>query len=324
VATLNPWHLSEPEFDAVMNEIDAELRLESDTIVDREIRGWLKFCQLFKVSLNFDDPLAERVFDWFKRINGERLNLDADFGKSFVLIRGDAYRLRCFRIYGAVYAICSVDTLGRKIRQRTPYSDYPDVNLLDDDVEGLTPELARRLLPTECAAILTRYYRVFRAFTALEGALASRHGGEEAPYMKEAINDLLEASECILRRTAHYGQSNWAALQAVEKCLKSYILEKDGSHGKIHDLKDLAEHAAKLGLPALEPQLIAAIQCRPDVRYDAELVSRDKALAAYQAALVVCADIGEHIRPTTARASIAQIRIRIGRNEPHRWTGAII
>lgn len=318
MATVNPWYLSTSEFDALMTEIDAELRTENDRIVGREIRGWLKFCRRFKISLTLDDPLAGRVIDWFKAIYGDRLNLDADFGKSFVIIRGDPYRIRCFRVYGVVYAICSVETQGREVRQLMVHGEeHPVVNLLDGDIiEGLTPELARRLSPADCATILTRYYRVFCAFAAMEGALAGRHGGNDAPYMKEAMNDLLEASECILRRTPNYGQSNWAALQASEKCLKSYILEKGGSHGKIHHIQLLSEYAATLGLPAVEPQSIAAIQCRPDVRYDAPLVSRDKALAAYDAALMVCAEASKHITRTTAQATIGQVRIRIGANEP--------
>ena len=160
---------------------------------------------------------------------------------------------------------------------------HPLVNLPDGDIEGLTPELARRLSLAECSEVLARYCCVLRAFAAMEGALAERIGGEDAPYMKEAINDLLEASECVLRRTPNYGQSNWASLQAAEKVFKSYILETGGSHGRIHKLQQLCDAAAALGLPLLDPRLIAAIQCKPDVRYDAHLVSRDQAFAAYRA-----------------------------------------
>jgi hypothetical protein len=317
VARFNPSHLSEAEFDAVMNEIDAELRLQSDRIVGREIRGWMNFCQRFNISAALDDPLADRIFDWFKTIYGDRLNLDADFGKSFVIIRGDAYRIRCFRLYGTVCAICSVEALGREVRLQMPFGEHrPVVNLLEGSIEGLTDALARRLLPADCAAILTRYYRAFCAFAAMEGALAGRYGGQDAPYMKEALNDLLEASDCILRRVPNYGQSNWAALQASEKSLKSYILEKGGRHGKIHTLQHLSEYSSTLGLPPLDPKLIASIQCRPDVRYDAQLVSRDKAMAAYEAALVICAETSKHIRRTTAQASAGRVEIRIARTEP--------
>jgi hypothetical protein len=123
-----------------------------------------------------------------------------------------------------------VELLGRKLAEITSRPGvHPLVNLLDGDIEGLTPELARRLSPAECSEVLARYCRVFRAFAAMEGALAEPIGGEDALYMKEAINDLLEASECVLRRTPNYGQSNWASLQAAEKVIKSYILETGGS-----------------------------------------------------------------------------------------------
>ena len=318
VAIANPWHLPNSEFDAVMAEIDAELRRENDRVIGREIRGWLKFCERFKISVALDDPLACRVTAWFETMYGVRLNLDSDFGKSFVIVRGDPYRIRCFRTHGVVYVICSATILGREIRQRTPDGEErPVVNLLDGDIiEGLTPELARCLSPADCAANLTRYSRAFSAFTVMEGALAGRCGGEDAPYMKEAMDDLLEASECILRRTPNYGQSAWASLQASEKCLKSYIREKGGSHGKTHDIQLLSECAAELGLPTVDQESIATIQCRPDVRYDASLVSRERALAAYDTALMVCALTSKHIIRTTAQASIGQVRIRIEGNEP--------
>ena len=314
---LNPWYLTDAQFDAVMEEIDAELRRESDQITGREIRGWMKFCRRFKISLALGDPVADRIVDWFNALYGDRLNVDADFGKSFVLIRGDTYRMRCFRIYGTVYAVCAVELLGCKLAELTSRPGvHPLVNLLDGDIEGLTPELARRLSPPECSEVLARYCRVFRAFAAMEGALAGRIGGEDAPYMKEAIDDLLEASECVLRRTPNYGQSNWASLQAAEKVIKSYILETGGSHGRIHKLEQLCDAAAALGLPRLDPRLIAAIQCRPDVRYDAHLVCRDQAFAAYDAALAVCAEAARHIRRSTAQESIGRVHIRIGEGAP--------
>jgi len=311
------WNLSESEFDTVMVEIDAELRKENDRIVGREIHGWVKFCQRFNISVAFGDPLANRIVDWFKALYGDRFNVDMDFGKSFVVIRGDTYRIRCYRFYGVMYAICSVETLGRKIHQRTARNVIRTVvNLLDDSIEGLTPELARRLSPDECDEILTRYRRMYQAFSAMEGALAARQGGTDAPYMKEAQDDLRESAECMLLRTPNYGQSNWAALQAAEKVVKSYILERGGSHGKIHDLDELCACASALGLPTVSPQLIRAIQCKPAVRYDSRLVTKDEALEAYDATLIVCGAGARYVRRTTARTSIADVRMRINGGAP--------
>jgi hypothetical protein len=235
-----------------------------------------------------------------------------DFGKSFVAIRGDTFRIRCFRFYGVMYAICSVEMLGRKISERTPQGVAREVvNLLDDSIEGLTPELARRLSAAECGEILMRYRRMFEAFSAVEGALAARQGGVDAPYMREAMDDLGEASECVLLRTPNYGQSNWASLQASEKVLKSYILEKGGSHGKIHRLEELCTSASLLGLPPLDKRLIQAIPCKPDVRYDSRLVSKDQAMAAYDATLLICGAVAKQIQRTTAKAAITEVRIHV-------------
>ena len=88
---------------------------------------------------------------------------------------------------------------------------------------------------------------LFRAFAAMEGALAGRIGGEDARYMKAAINDLLESSECGSAARRISAQSNWASLQAAEKVTKSYILEAGGSHGKIHKLQQLCDSATALG-----------------------------------------------------------------------------
>jgi hypothetical protein len=311
----DPWNLSDNEFEAVMAEIDAELRKENDRIVGREIRGWVKFCQRFHISVELGDPVADRIVDWFKAVYGDRLNLDLDFGTSFAPVRGDSYRLRCFRLYGVIYAICSVEMLGRTLQQRIPNGpERTVINLLDDNIEGLTREMARRLSPAECAVILTRYDRIFLTFSALEGALAARHGGDDAPYMKEAFDDLREAAECVLLRTPNYGQSNWASLQVAEKVLKSYILEKGGVHGKVHRLDELCDCAYKLGLPPLEPSLISAIQCKPGVRYDSRLVSKEQALAAYDATLIVSGATAKHIKRTTAIAASKQIKIRVSGN----------
>ena len=103
-------------------------------------------------------------------------------------------------------------------------------------------------------------------------------------------------------------------MQAAEKVLTSYILEKGGIHGKIHRLDDLCACAYALGLPTLDPSLISAIECKPDVRYDSRLVSKDQALAAYDATLAVSGATAKHIKRTTAHAAITQVRIRVSGN----------
>jgi HEPN domain-containing protein len=312
---IDPFNLSEAEFDAVMTEIDAELRRDDDRIVGRELRGWIRYSQKFKITLSLGDPLATRVIKWFEVLYGERLLLDADFGKSIAVIRGDVYRMMCFRFYGVMYVICSADVVGRRMRQVTPQGVERTVaNMIDGNVEGLTPDLARRLSQLECAELLLRYRRAFRAFTSMEGALSARHGGSDAPYVKEAMDDLIDASESFLLRKPNYGQSNWSSLQATEKVIKSYILEKGGAHGKVHCLNELCDVAYQLALPHVDEALIDAIQCKADVRYESALVSKEKALAAYEAALIVCAVTASFIKRSTAEVSIRDINLRIGKS----------
>jgi hypothetical protein len=304
VADLDGLHLSDAEFNSIMDEIDADLRKESDKIPGRELRAWSKFCDRFHISVAFGDPLSNRIAGWFTGLYGDRLNVDMEFGKSFVSVRGDAYRVCCFRFYGAVYVICSVEALGRRVCVPTPRGvGAPVTNLLDGGIEGLTPELARRLSVAECGAILAKYRRMFVAFSNMEGALSSRYGGTDAPYVKEATDDLIQSSESVLLRTPNYGQSNYASLQAAEKMIKSYILGKGANHAKIHKLDELCDCASQLGLPAIDKALIEEIQCNADVRYDSTLVTKDKALSANEAALTVCGLAAPFIRRSTAQAA---------------------
>ena len=121
-------------------------------IFQGENRPWLKFCQRFTISADIDDPLATRVFDWFNKLYGDRLNVDFAFGGSLVLIRGDAFRLRCFRFYGKVCIVCSAKHRGGPIVWMEPEGQVRVVNLLEDPgafIEGLTPELADRLTDSD-------------------------------------------------------------------------------------------------------------------------------------------------------------------------------
>lgn len=123
----------------------------------------------------------------------------------------------------------------------------------------------------------------------------------ERPYVNGALDDLNTSVASLFNRNPNYGHSNWASLQAAEKIIKSYILEKGGHHKNSHRLaKDLLPDAHTLGLPLIDPLIIADIQCDADVRYDAALVSKKKALAAHYAALSVCGIVAPHLRRTTA------------------------
>lgn len=306
---IDPFNLPEADFDAVMMEIDAELRQESDRIIGREVRGWFKFCIRFKIDAPFGDDPTNRVIDWFEAMYGDRLNLDLDFGTSVILIRGDPYRVRCCRCFGHAFVVCSAAV--EVVNLCKSNLDPPIVNLIDHCIEGLTVDLTQRLSAPELKAILKHYRLMFMAFSAMEFGPSSRYGGTDAPYMKEAMDDLKESSESLLLRTPNYGQSNWASLQAIEKVLKSFILEKGSTHGKIHKLDELCATASSLGLPETNPALIDAIQCSPSVRYDSSLVTKKQAYTAHEAALIVCGLVAPHIKRSTARAVVRGGRLNV-------------
>ena len=276
--------MSEGEFDRVMSEIDQELRAESDRIPGRELRAWGAFCIRYSISMSMNDARATRIFDWFKNLYGERLNVDWDFGQTAVDIQGDLYGLRCVHFYGTMYAVCSPSLLNIRAQHRTQNGTTRTIINLLDHVQSLTPTLAQRLSAEACGEILRAYSLVFLSFSRLMGA-------PETVFVKEILDDLRTSASMLLGRSPNYGLSNWASLQAVEKTLKSFISIRGQEPRKIHKLKPLVEDALTLGLPNPDLTLIDTVQCEPEVRYDAKLISKARALAAHYAAMTLCSEI---------------------------------
>jgi hypothetical protein len=298
--------MTDTELDAVLTEIDRELRQENDRIPGRELRGWIKFCEKYRLKILMSHPFSQRIFDWFKHVYGSRLNLDGFLGTTVVDIKGDLYRMRGVRFFGAMYVICAPTLIGRTVRHVTVEGTVRTIwNLADNNrIHDLTPELASRLSEKECNNILSAYSRMFIAFWAMAEAI----GGA---YIKEAIDDLTSSAENLLASNPNYGQANWQALQASEKVIKSYILAKGGTHGKIHKLAELFSNAYELGLPQVDSAVIQAIQCTPDVRYDSKRVNRGKAVAAHCGALEVSGVAAPLMKRLTSESALQSVQICI-------------
>ena len=272
VDTKDPLNLPDAEFDAVMTEIDRELRQRTDKITGREFLGFVEYCSVFKISIDTEHPTTRRIFDWFIRMYGQRLSMDWDFGRSVVFVNGELCKVRGIRFFGTMLFVCAPTVVGRKLRQATSDGIIPVNNLLES-IEGLTPVLAARLSPDECSEMLKAYSRMYIAFSKLEAAQGSRYGGGDAPYVK-----------------------------AVEKVLKSCIPEKGGTHKYSHNLTGLAAEAAKWGVPGVDAAQIAAVQCPAAVRYHSTLVAKGEAVAAHYAALTVCGQLAPILKGTTAQS----------------------
>lgn len=240
---------------------------------------------------------------WFGRMYGERLAIDWDFGRSVVLVKGELCKIRGMLFFGSMPIICSPGLMGIKLEQETPHGPINVYNLVEDNqVQGLTTEMAKRLLPDECAAIVKAYGRMFLAFSRLQFALGKRYQGTDAPFIQEATHDLLVSTDSLLATPPNYGGSNWASLQAVEKIIKSCIRQVNVIPKKSHDLAGLAATAVANGAPAVDPALIASVECDPSVRYDSALVSKAKAVEAHYAALTICVDLAPFVKRTTAQS----------------------
>jgi len=128
-----------------------------------------------------------------------------------------------------------------------------------------------------------------------------------APFIREALDDLLESAAHLSSQKPNYGFSRWSSLQAAEKTLKSYIVQNGGNLQKIHKLAELETAASAVGLPALHPSLIADIQCSAEVRYAAYSIRKAEALKAHCAVLNLCTQISPLLKPHSGWVSEIKI-----------------
>jgi hypothetical protein len=96
---INPFNLSDAEFDAVITEIDTKLRQRSTRVPGREVLAFAEYSAKFNVAIRHDHPTAKRIFAWFDRTYGDRLRPDWDFGRTVVLVKGDVCKMRIIRFY---------------------------------------------------------------------------------------------------------------------------------------------------------------------------------------------------------------------------------
>jgi HEPN domain-containing protein len=100
-----------------------------------------------------------------------------------------------------------------------------------------------------------------------------------------ARGDVEAAVNGLMARGGRYGESKWASLQAAEKVLKAAIDRAGAKYGFTHGLAGLCKTLADTGLDFNADAQVAAIQCKPGIRYGEEPCTRDEALAAHRASL---------------------------------------
>jgi hypothetical protein len=281
------FNMVEGEFEQLMQEIDQQLTAEGVKLSAFQLLGWVYFCRRQKLEgINLSHPLSVKVMDWFSAKYGDRLAMGLTFGRTVVIIGGDLLELECPFFWGSFYCVCPASLFGQQhpdINVRTPGV----MNVLDK-VKGMTQVYANGLTSQQCDHLLA-------AFVTSEIHLGLIIDAGAQPFVTEARTDIAEAVDHITRVTPNYGASKWASLQAVEKFLKAFVVQHGGTQKHIHVLDTLATDAEALGLPRIERTKLNAVQCLPKVRYDASLVVRNEAVAAYSAAIDICANVSLYL-----------------------------
>jgi hypothetical protein len=279
--------LSENDFNRELEEIDRLLVSQEVKIPAREIRGWMLFSNRQGLSgMPMDHPISEKVMSWFKARYGDRLNQDLDFGHSVLLVRDDIFRFRCPLIYGRVYALCCAEIMHRDLN-RLIVHQVPLMSVLNL-VDGITQAYFNSMAATERESLLSNFGRS-------ETLLARISDVETREFVPEARADIRMSIEQMMLPNPQFGPSKWASLQAVEKFLKAYISQKGTEPRRIHILSELATAAESLGLRTIPKQSLELVQCPASARYQSSLVTKEEAVSAHQAAILICANIATQL-----------------------------
>lgn len=282
--TLN---ITEREFDKTLEEIDRKMVSLDVPVRARQLRGWMLFCeqqQLDGISMN--DPVSEKVMNWFKARYEERLNI-GDFGASVVLARGDILRFRCPLFFGRLLVICYPPYLGK--RQGGLAVNKPGLLNALNQFDSMTQALADSFSSDDLLLL-------HKAFVDAQIARARIVDAGSDNFVSEARADIGQSVELLCAPEPQYGPSKWASLQAVEKFLKAYIANQGQAPKYIHELPELAKAAESLGLPAVDRAQLGFVQCAASVRYDRASVNKADAVKAHGAAISICAEISEHLK----------------------------
>ncbi len=245
-------------FSDYMESVDQRLREREVAIAARPFEAAAIVSKELRIKFTVPGRVWDRINGWFEQRYGARLLMDMSIGTMVVAVRGDPYAVRFPLTFGTV-AI-------------NPFS------LVQDAAPGLFEGLDHRAL-TELANTIEAGLRAVLA-------LAERR--------LRPPPDLVSAVAHLLAQPAQGGMSKWSSQQGLEKMLNGFI-EAHGASSKVkrrrggaHDLLPLVELAERLGLPALDRDLVARVECTADVRYDRLPVAVAEAVAANQASVQLC------------------------------------
>ncbi|MDP3338717.1 hypothetical protein [Frigidibacter sp.] len=252
----------------VLREIDDKLKLEGVPPHMRAVRAVKEFSVRFGVKSYVLDlapvkpgevipktDYPKRIHAWFREVYGKRLPMQRS-AKVAVFAHGDLWEMLIPFSYGRV-SIDPCDCLTHVTGARLAF-------FTDADRREAYRQFA---LGHGVRAAFDRFRKLNQSFI-------------------EAETDWTTAVALLTAQTPNFGQSRWASLQMCEKFMKGLIVllgVGNPRHG--HDLEKLHGELAK-SIEGLDlNQLIAEVECRPEVRYGETLSTRDQAYAAHKAGL---------------------------------------
>ncbi|WP_145203690.1 HEPN domain-containing protein [Sphingobium sp. B2] len=279
-----------PAFEAMMRGIDAKLKAEGVGIPSRPISA------VGEVSIRYGDipiplgdgivrgppeleryrPLARAIRKWYDDTYGNRIKIDMSVGKIVLLLEGDLYALRIPQFFGSVNFTAQREWIQKA--QIGPGPGPATTNVVQL-VDGMTPGMAKSLSDEALLAIWSAFEIGLPACYTLVST--------QSELVAIARNDVKMAVSNLMERHDHFGASKWASLQSAEKVLKAAIALKGARFKPVHDLEQLCHQLAGLGVAFDQAQLVVDIQCSPKIRYGEESCTREQALAAHQASLVL-------------------------------------
>lgn len=266
---------SDPEFHSFMLGVNEELQLMKAPIGQRPLQAISLICRRGEFALALDEPLAKRIDSWFKTEYADGLSVDLSLGYGPVLLHGDLYRMQVplLMFGGQIVCVPGSPSPGR----------VPIVNVLDL-IEKLSPSRRMSLLNEDCAGLRRTFLSRMDSYSTIMHVL--NESGFET-----AMGDLEAAVATLFGRKPQLGLSRWSCLQAAEKFIKAWLSKKGVRYQHIHDVSKLVKLAEPTGLGTVDAADIVDVQCHAGIRYDDSACHPSECVAAYDAALRICATI---------------------------------
>ena len=145
---------NDKEFEEMMQIVDRHLRESNVPPHARPFRGWFEISGTLKLGLRISaeqnrdpmvgcydgDDLTIRIFRWFDRHYGDKVNLRFGPGRIFILVRHDTWIMELPRIYGSAKIFASAIEVSSKPEVYLKRREVPSINVIESIV-GLTDRM---------------------------------------------------------------------------------------------------------------------------------------------------------------------------------------